>query len=167
MRTLDVREIQDSWGNCCDCKSDAFVYAISLYALGRSRRWNASVSLVKGDLMGIFGIGVLVQAVFRFRAGEPPVAPLMGGVGGLALAANLSCLLLLLRHREDNLNMRSTWLCSRNDVIANVGVLGAAAAVVATGSLWPDLLVGLVIAGLILRSSFDVLSESVQSLKTT
>lgn len=148
-----------------DMAGDAFIYAISLYTIGRSVRWNASVSFAKGSVMALFGCGVFAQAVFRFQAGEPPAAHLMGSVGGLALAANTVCAVLLLRHRNDNLNMRSTWLCSRNDVIANLGVLGAAAAVAATGTLWPDLAVGTAIAALVLKSSFHVLTESWAALR--
>lgn len=148
-----------------DMAGDAFVYAISLYAIGRSVRWNASVSLVKGCVMAAFGIGVLVQAILRFQAGAPPVAELMGWAGGLALVANLTCAALLLRHRNDDINMRSTWLCSRNDVIANLGVLVAAALVGYTGALWPDLVVGVGIAALVLRSAASVLRESSGQLK--
>lgn len=148
-----------------DMAGDAFVYGISLYAIGRSVKWNASVSLVKGIVMTIFGVSVLVQAILRYQAGEPPVAELMGWVGALALAANFTCAALLLRHRNDDLNMRSTWLCSRNDVIANLGVIGAAFAVGFSGSLWPDLVVGAAIAALVLRSAVQVLRESVEQLK--
>jgi Co/Zn/Cd efflux system component len=116
-------------------------------------------------MMTLFGCGVLVQAALRFRAGEPPTAGLMGAIGGLALVANFACAAILLRHRNDDLNMRSTWLCSRNDVIANLGVLGAAAAVAATGSLWPDLVVGAGIAALVLRSALHVLGESAKQLR--
>jgi Co/Zn/Cd efflux system component len=84
----------------------------------------------------------------------------MGIIGGLALAANLFCAYLLLRFKDDDINMRSAWLCSRNDVLANLGVLAAAGGVAWTGSHWPDLAVGVVIAGLILQSSFGIFKDA-------
>ena len=95
-----------------------------------------------------------------------PSVETMGIVGGLALAANLVCFLLLYRHRADNLNMRSTWLCSRNDLIANVGVLLAAAASYLLTSRWPDIIVGTIIAGVFLSSALGVLRQSIQMLRT-
>jgi Co/Zn/Cd efflux system component len=84
----------------------------------------------------------------------------MGAIGALALAANLACFLLLWRHRSDDLNMRSTWLCSRNDIIGNAAVLASAAAVARVGSNWPDVLVGAAIAVLFLRSAAQVLGSA-------
>ena len=98
-----------------------------------------------------------------------PVMPgleTMGVIGGLALAANLVCFSLLYHHRRDNLNMRSTWLCSRNDLIANVGVLVAAAGSYVLLSRWPDILVGVVIASLFLSSTLQVLRPSMQAIRT-
>lgn len=143
-----------------DMLGDAFVYGISLYVLGKNIRWNASVSLVKGLVMAVFGIGVLVNAVQRYFATTIPIAETMGIIGTLALVANFVCAALLLKHRNDDLNMRSTWLCSRNDVIANSGVLVAAGAVALTGSKYPDLIVGIAIALMVLRSAAHVLYES-------
>jgi len=144
-----------------DMLGDALVYGFSLFVIGRSVRWSSSVSFFKGVIMAAFGVGVIGQAVYRFVTPGLPVAETMGWVGAVALAANLTCAVLLLRHRDDDLNMRSTWLCSRNDVIANIGVLAAAGAVALTQSRYPDLFVGLVIAGLVLKSSYQVLQESV------
>lgn len=148
-----------------DMLGDSFVYGISLFVIGKSTKWNTSVSLLKGIIMTLFGIGVLSQAVYRFLGLSLPDPQIMGGVGLLALTANFICAFLLLKHREDNINMRSTWLCSRNDVIANLSVLGAAAAVSLTQSKLPDLLVGSVIAALVLHSSYTVLRESVAQLR--
>jgi Co/Zn/Cd efflux system component len=94
-----------------------------------------------------------------------PSVETMGIVGAVALAANIVCFSLLYRHRADNLNMSSTWLCSRNDLIANVGVLVAAGAAYLLASRWPDIIVGCIIAGLFLRSAFDVLRDSVRELR--
>ena len=140
-----------------DMLGDALVYGVSLYAIGKSIRWETSVSLLKGVVMALFGFWVVGQAVYRFTTPTLPVAETMGWVGGLALVANVSCAALLLRFRNDDLNMRSTWLCSRNDVIANIGVLIAAALVSTTNSHYPDLIVGIVISGLVLVSAYGVL----------
>jgi len=143
-----------------DMLGDAFVYGISLYAIGRSLKWSASISLVKGSVMLVFGLWAVGQAIYRFVTPSLPVAETMGWVGGLALIANLTCAALLLRFRNADINMRSTWLCSRNDVIANIGVLIAAGLVALTNSRYPDLVVGITIAGLVLSSSFVVLKDS-------
>ena len=96
-----------------------------------------------------------------------PVVETMGIVGGLALAANLVCFSLLYRHRGDNINMSSTWLCSRNDLIANVAVLAAAVGSLLLASRWPDLLVGTMIASLFLASALKVLRQSVAALRAS
>ncbi len=98
------------------------------------------------------------------RAGLPPLAPATAAIGTLALFANASCLSLLWRHRGDDINLRSTWLCSRNDLIANGAVLGAAFLVAWSGSLWPDLIVGAGISVLFLRTASSVLRESLTEL---
>jgi Co/Zn/Cd efflux system component len=104
--------------------------------------------------------------VHKVLAGVVPSAETMGIVGLLVLIGNAVCFFLLYRHRSDDLNMRSTWLCSRNDIIANVSVLAAAAGVVVTGSPWPDLIVGGAIAILFLRTAWTVLNESVREYRT-
>ena len=147
-----------------DMLGDAFVYGISLYVIGRSIKWNARVSMIKGLVMATFSVGVLANANQKFLTPGIPIAETMGIVGTLALVANFICAALLLKHRNDDLNMRSTWLCSRNDVIANLGVLGAAGAVALTSSKYPDLIVGIAIAVLVLKSAFHVLKESLRTL---
>lgn len=152
-------------GDSLDMLGDAFVYGVSLYVIGKNERWGTSVSLIKGSIMAIFGVGVILDAIRRFMTPGLPVATTMGAIGALALVANVICAALLLRHRNDDLNMQSTWLCSRNDVLANIGVLLAAAAVSATQSKYPDLLVGVCIAALVLRSAFHVLKESLAAVR--
>lgn len=147
-----------------DMLGDAFVYGFSLFVLHRGATWRARAALSKGLVMAAFGVGVLVEAAFRLRAGVPPIAPAMAAVGFVALAANTFCFVLLWRHRADDINLRSTWLCSRNDLFANGAVLVAAAAVAWTGSLWPDLVVGVGIAVLFLRTAASVLRESFAEL---
>lgn len=152
-------------GDSLDMLGDAFVYAMSLYVVGKHAKWGASVSILKGSIMALFGAGVILEAVRRFLAPGLPIASTMGAVGAIALLANATCAFLLLRHRNDNLNMRSTWLCSRNDVIANIGVLFAAGAVSITQSKYPDLIVGVAIALLVLKSAYHVLKDSVLAMR--
>ena len=116
--------------------------------------------------MAAFGLGVLANAGLRYFSPDFPVAETMGLIGTAAMIANIICAILLLRHRKDDINMRSTWLCSRNDMIANFGVLLAAVGVAYTGSKYPDLIVGILIAVLVLRSAYSVLSESVLILRS-
>ncbi len=148
-----------------DMLGDALVYGFSLFVLARSARWQASAALVKGLFMLLFGLAVLGEAAYKTFHPVMPVVLTMGVVGSLALAANLVCFSLLYRHRRDNLNMSSTWLCSRNDLIANVAVLAAAAGSFLLVSRWPDILVGGLIASLFLGSAFDVLRQSVRALR--
>jgi len=149
-----------------DMLGDALVYGFSLFVLARSVHWQAGTALAKGGFMLVFGLGVLGEAVDKMLHPVMPGVGTMGVLGGLALMANLVCFLLLYRQRGDNLNMRSTWLCSRNDVIANVGVLAAAIGSYVLMSRWPDLLVGMVIASLFLSSALQVLRESMRALRT-
>lgn len=148
-----------------DMLGDALVYGFSLYAVGRSPVWKARAALFKGGIMAAFGLFVLGQALYRALTPELPHAETMGLIGLLALGANALCLALLWRHRADDINMRSVWLCSRNDIIANVAVLAAAGAVVLTVSRWPDILVGLGIAALFLRTAWNVLRDAVRELR--
>lgn len=149
-----------------DMLGDALVYGFSLYVVGRSVRWRASAALLKGIIMAGFGLVVLAQAGYHFFVPEVPDFRLMGATGALALGANVACLLLLTRHRNDDLNMRSTWLCSRNDIIANAGVLVAAAGVFVLGSPWPDLAVGLLITAVFMRSAVHVIRQATTELRS-
>jgi len=148
-----------------DMLGDALVYGFSLFVLARSVRWQASAALAKGGFMLAFAVAVLAEAVFKVFHPIMPSVETMGIVGAVALVANIVCFSLLYRHRADNLNMSSTWLCSRNDLIANVGVLVAAGAAYVLASRWPDIVVGGIIAGLFMRSAFDVLRDSVRALR--
>ena len=149
-----------------DMLGDALVYGFSLVVLARSSRWQAGAALAKGAFMLVFGLGVLGEAVYKVFYPVMPGVEIMGVVGGLALVANLVCFFLLYRHRGDNLNMSSTWLCSRNDLIANSGVLLAAGASYLLTSHWPDIIVGAIIASLFLSSAVKVLRPSIQVLRT-
>lgn len=153
-------------GDSLDMLGDSLAYGISLYVLGRTARWNAGAAAFKGVLMGVLGLGVIAEAGWKLMHPVPPTVLTMGAIGTFALAANLVCLGLLWKSRADDMNMRSVWLCSRNDIVANLGVLGAAALVRWTGSAWPDIAVGACIAALFLRSSFEVLRTSIPALRS-
>lgn len=143
-----------------DMLGDALVYGFSIYAVARGTRMKAMAALIKGVIMVLFGLFVLGQAIYRILVPELPLHETMGGIGLLALFANGLCLALLWRHRSEDINMRSVWLCSRNDIIANCSVLLAAVAVWQMQSSWPDIIVGLALAALFLRSAAEVLSEA-------
>ena len=149
-----------------DMLGDSLVYGFSLFVLSRSADWKARAVLLKGAIMAFFGLGVLSEVVHKILSGGVPIAETMGLIGTLVLIGNGICFLLLYRHRSDDLNMRSTWLCSRNDIIANVAVLVAAAAVGIFNTAWPDIFVGAAIAALFLRSALTVLSESIAELRS-
>ncbi len=143
-----------------DMLGDAVVYGFSLYVIGRGIAWQARAALLKGLIMAAFGIGLLVQVAFKIASGVTPTVEVMGVVGTLAFAANLGCLALLWRRRGDDINMRSAWICSRNDVIGNAAVLIAAGAVAVTRSPWPDLVIGLLVASVFGRSAVQVVRDA-------
>ena len=146
-----------------DMLGDAIVYGFSLYVIGRGVVWQARAALLKGVIMAAFGVGVLVQVAVKIAYGLTPTAELMGVVGLVALGANLFCLSLLWRRRGDDINMRSAWVCSRNNVIGNVGVLVAAVAVGLTGSPWPDIMIGLLVAAVFGRSAMRIIREATRA----
>ncbi|TFW13350.1 cation transporter [Massilia arenosa] len=148
-----------------DMFGDALVYGFSLFVLARSARWQAGAALAKGVFMLVFGLGVFGEALHKMLVPVMPGVETMGAVGAVALFANLVCFGLLYRHRGDNLNMSSTWLCSRNDLFANVGVLGAAVASYTWTSRWPDVIVGVAIAALFVRSALSVLGSSLRAVR--
>jgi Co/Zn/Cd efflux system component len=145
---------------------DALVYGFSIYVVARGAKMKAKAALLKGGIMAAFGLFVFGQAIYKIIVPHLPVYETIGVIGLLALAANSLCLLLLWRHRTDDINMSSVWLCSRNDIIANVSVLCAAVGVWITSSGWPDILVGLALAALFLRSSVFVLRGAMMELRS-
>lgn len=147
-------------GDSLDMLGDASVYAVTLYALSASARTRAGIAMLKGLAMAVFGVFVLIQAARHAVAGAIPDVGLMLKFGGAALIANLLCFALLYRHRSDDLNLHSAWLCSRNDLIGNLSVLVAAGTVYATGMVWPDIVVGTAIALLFLHSGQQVLLQA-------
>jgi Co/Zn/Cd efflux system component len=149
-----------------DMLGDALVYGFSLYVVARGARMKARAALLKGGIMAAFGLFVLGQVIYKILFPQLPVFEAIGAVGLLALVANSICFILLWKHRAEDINMSSVWLCSRNDIIANVSVLFAAAGVWFTHSGWPDILVGLALAVLFLRSALFVLRGAVAELRS-
>ncbi len=147
-----------------DMLGDAMVYGFSIYIVARGAKWKSIAALFKGGIMSAFGLFVLGQAVYKMLFPQLPMFEAIGIIGLLALITNTLCLTMLWQHRTDDINMRSVWLCSRNDIIANVSVLFAAG-VWLTQSGWPDVLIGLAIACLFIRSAFHVLSEAVSGIR--
>jgi Co/Zn/Cd efflux system component len=148
-----------------DMLGDALVYGFSLAVVAGSLRARARAAQLKGWIMLLCGVAVLAQVVARIMHGTPPDAAVVTGVGLVALAANLVCFGLLYAHRRDDINMRSTWICSRNDIVANVSVLASAGGVAAFGSIWPDVVVSLGIVALFLWSAAGVLRAAKRELQ--
>ncbi|WP_281494453.1 cation transporter [Qipengyuania sp. S6317L1] len=149
-----------------DFAGDAATYALSLAVIGASVRTRALASLVKSGSLATIAIAVLVMTALRFAEGMPPEAQTMSLVALLALAANVASVLILLKWRDGDSNVRSVWLCSRNDAIGNVGVIGAGLLVAATASAIPDLLVAVLLAGLFLRSSISIARQALAELRS-
>jgi Co/Zn/Cd efflux system component len=146
--------------DAADFLGDSANYALSLGALAIGGLWISRVALLKGLAMSLYGIAVLAYAAWRAWLGVPPEPLTMGVVGALALAVNFSVAALLYRFREGDANMRSVWLCTRNDVIANLAVLVAAAGVFGTGTIWPDVGVAAMLAVLGLSSGRIVIRQA-------
>ena len=147
-----------------DFLGDMFNYAISLAVLGLALSWRARAALLKGATMALLGLWVIGETVWHIVVGRVPEPLLMGGIGALALAANGIVLALLYRFRESEANLRSAWICSRNDVLGNLAVLAAALGVFGTGTLWPDVIVAAAMAALALQGSVTVIRQSLDEL---
>jgi Co/Zn/Cd efflux system component len=140
-----------------DMLADATVYGIALYAVGRSALLKRRAAHLTGWLQGVLALGVLGEVVRRLLFGSAPEAPLMMGIAFLALAANVACLLLISRNRHYGIHMMAVFICSANDVIANTGVIAAAALVAWTGSNLPDLVIGTTIGIVVLVGGVRIL----------
>ena len=148
-----------------DFLGDAGNYGISLFVLGMAIQWRARASLLKAASMGAFGLWIAITTINHALVGTVPAAPVMGVVGALALAANFGVALLLYRWREGDSNMRSVWICTRNDAIGNVAVLVAAAGVFGSGTGWPDYVVAAIMSGLALVGAFQVTRHAIAELR--
>jgi Co/Zn/Cd efflux system component len=148
-----------------DFFGDAGNYAISLAVLGMAMPARSKAALFKAACMGAFGVFVLGKAAWSLQAGMPPDPATMGAVGFAALAVNAGVTLMLYRFRSGDANMRSVWICSRNDALGNIAVMLAALGVFRTGSAWPDILVAGVMGALALTGSWTVLKQAKRELR--
>ena len=153
----DSRSLQ---ADALDFFGDAANYAISLGVAGLSLAWRARSALLKGATIMAFGLYILVSAVWAAFGEASPEPEVMGAVGLLALVANAGVALMLFRFRKGDSNMRSVWICSRNDAIGNLAVIAAALGVLGTGTAWPDLVVASLMAALALSGGFQILRQA-------
>jgi len=147
-----------------DFLADSMTYGFSLYVIGMPVRVRTMAALIKGLSLGGMGLWVFGSTVYQVFGTGVPRAEVMGTVAFLALAANVASVLLLLRYRDGDANVRSVWLCSRNDAIGNVAVMLAAGGVWTTQSGWPDLIVAALMAGLFLWSAMQIVRQAMQEL---
>jgi len=143
-----------------DMFGDAFVYGLSLFILAKNHKIQAKTSLVKGLVMLLLGLYVFGEASYKIIHPVVPPAQIITLIGIMALVANTISFFLLTRHKDKSLNLKSAWVCSRNDVYGNLGVIGAGILVGYFNSMWPDIIVGLAIAGLVLYFSVEIIRES-------
>ena len=148
-----------------DFLGDTLTYGLSLAVIGRSIQTRSYAALLKGVSLTLMGLWVFGSTAYHVLVLGIPRAEIMGVIGFLALAANVASVLLLLRYKDGDANVRSVWLCSRNDAIGNVAVMGAALAVWGTTLAWPDLLVAAIMAGLFLWSSTQILQQGWQEYR--
>lgn len=147
-----------------DFAGDAANYGLSLAVLSMAAVWRSRAALIKGLSMGAYGVFVLVHAFWNFVSGTVPESVTMGAIGALALAVNVAVAGMLYAYREGDANMRSVWLCSRNDAIGNIAVIIAAGAVSLLHTGWPDVLIALLIGSLALLSSRSVVRRAQDEL---
>jgi Co/Zn/Cd efflux system component len=143
-----------------DFMADTMTYGLSLAVIGASIKTRATAALLKGSSLSLMAAWVLGSTIYQTLVLGVPRAELMGGIGMLALVANLSSVLLLMRYKDGDANVRSVWLCSRNDAVGNVVMMFAAVAVWGTGTAWPDLAVAALMAAIFLTSSVQILSQA-------
>ena len=147
-----------------DMLADATVYAIGLYAIGKSLQHKAHAALISGYFQGLLGLMILVDIIRRVIVGSEPVSVLMMTVGIIALIANVYCLRLIDKHKDGEVHMRASWVFSKNDVIANTGVILGGVLVWVSGSRWPDLIIGTLISIIVLNGARHIINDSKQEL---
>ena len=158
-------ESQALKADALDFAGDSVTYALSLFVIGASLQIRALASLFKAASLGAIALFVLITTALRFFSDAAPDASTMSLIGCIALLANVASVFILLQWRDGDSNVRSVWLCSRNDAIGNVGVIFAGFLVSATGSAWPDLFVGALLAALFLRSSALIFEQALAELR--
>jgi len=150
-----------------DFLGDSLTYGLSLAVIGLSLRVRATAALIKGLSLAAMAALVLGASLWRIFAVAQPDDVVMSSIGLLAFCANVASVLLLLRYRDGDANVRSVWLCSRNDAIGNLGVIGAGILVGTTGTRWPDLFVAVVLAGLFLTSATKIIRQALAERRET
>ncbi len=146
-----------------DMASDAALYGVALYAIGRPDYWKSRATTLFGWSLLLLAASVIIDVLRRFIYGNEPESQIMLLMSILALAANITCLKLLARFRKDKIHLRAAYICSQNDVLANIGVFISGALVMLMNSRWPDLLIGIAIAILIMRSCLEILREAAEA----
>lgn len=149
-----------------DMLADAMVYSVGLYAVGKTLQIKAHAARLSGSLQVLLGLLVLADILRRFIVGSEPVSSLMMGMGLVALLANVTCLVLISKHREGEVHMRASWIFSKNDVIANLGVILAGGLVAWSGSRLPDLVIGLLVVIVVIRGGLLILKDADTTLTT-
>lgn len=149
-----------------DFLGDSVTYAISLIVIGMPLMWRARAALFKGISLGLMGLWVLGSTLYHVLILGVPQAEIMGAIGLLAFTANIVSVLLLMKYRDGDANVRSVWLCSRNDAIGNLAVVVAASGVWATNTAWPDLIVAGIMASLFLWSATQIIMQSMAELRS-
>ncbi|OLF71366.1 cation transporter [Maricaulis sp. W15] len=144
-----------------DFAADAATYGLSLYVIGKPAAWRANAALIKAASLLLIGVSILGLAIWRTVFTVQPEAGLMGSIAVLALIANLASVLILMRWRDGDANVRSVWLCSRNDAIGNLAVLASAGLVAWTATPWPDLAVAAIMAGLFTSSAIQIMRQAI------
>jgi cation diffusion facilitator family transporter len=158
--------IADSTGllaDSLDMLADSMVYAIAIYAVGRSARIKSNAAMLSATFQMLLGLGVLFEVIRRFMYGSEPMSLLMIIISLIALAANVICLVLLSKHKQGEVHMRASWIFSKNDVIANVGVITAGILVAYSGSSLPDLIIGAIIVSVVLHGSYQIFREAIKA----
>ncbi len=143
-----------------DMLADATVYTISLYAVGRSLHIKEKAAHISGIFQVALGLGVLFDIVRRAVIGSEPESIMMVATGSVALVANTICLFLIYKHRQGEVHMRASWIFSKNDVIANLGVIGAGLLIAFTESSYPDLIIGLLIATIVIIGGLHIVKDA-------
>jgi Co/Zn/Cd efflux system component len=160
---ISIGILADSMGliaDSLDMLADAAVYGIGLYAVGRTKALKLTAATISGYFQIILGIGILAEIVRRFVFGSDPEPLLMISISILALIANFVCLALISKHRDGEIHMRASWIFSKNDVIANAGVIVAGALVYLLHSGWPDLLIGILIVLVVIKGGISIIAEA-------
>lgn len=146
--------------NALDFLADGATYAISLWAIGKSVGVRSATAMAKGASLGVLGLSVLGFAIWRAVSGTPPEGFTISGLGAFGVAANLAAAFLLAKYRDGDANVRSVWLCTRNDVIQCFAIVATGGLVWITGSRWPDVVVGAVLAVVFLQSAWSIIAQA-------